>query len=55
MDKFLAGAPVTLTIPLTDRLSNTVAALGVEFEVLDRNGVVKQARQVATVSGDLIS
>lgn len=55
MDKFLAGAPVTLTIPLQDRLGNAIAALGVEFEVLDRNGVVKQARQVATVSGDSVT
>lgn len=54
MDKFLAGAPVTLTIPLTDRLGNTVAALGVEFEVLDRAGAVKQARQAVTVSGNSV-
>lgn len=52
MDKFLAGAPVTLTIPLQDRLGNPVAATAVEFEVLDKNGVVKQARQAATVSGE---
>ena len=54
MDKFLAGAPVTLTIPLQDRLGNQVAALGVEFEVLDRAGAVKQARQAVTVSGDSV-
>ena len=54
MDKFLAGAPVTLTIPLQDRLGNTVAALGVEFEVLDRAGAVKQARQTVTVSGNSV-
>ncbi|HCJ9817248.1 TPA: hypothetical protein NWA32_004170 [Escherichia coli] len=54
MDKFLAGAPVTLTIPLQDRLGNTVAALGVEFEVLDRAGAVKQARQAVTVSGNSV-
>ena len=55
MDKFLAGAPVTLTIPLQDRLGNTVAALGVEFEVLDRAGAVKQARQAVTASGDSVN
>ena len=54
MDKFLAGAPVSLTIPLQDRLGNQVAALGVEFEVLDRAGAVKQARQAVTVSGDSV-
>ena len=54
MNKFLAGAPVTLTIPLQDRLGNTVAALGVEFEVLDRAGAVKQARQAVTVSGNSV-
>lgn len=51
MDKFLAGAPVTLTIPLTDRLGNPVAATVVEFDVRDRTGAVKQERQAATVSG----
>ena len=54
MDKFLAGAPVTLTIPLTDRLGNPVAASAVEFEVLDRTGAVKQVRQAATISGESV-
>lgn len=55
MDKFLAGAPVTLTISLQDRLGNQVAASAVEFEVLDRTGAVKQARQAVTASGDSVN
>lgn len=55
MDKFLAGAPVTLTIPLQDRLGNPVTATAVEFEVLDRHGAVKQARQAVTLGGDSVT
>lgn len=54
MDKFLAGAPVTLTIPLQDRLGNTIQATVVEFEVLDRTGAVKQARQAVVIGGESV-
>lgn len=50
MEKYLAGTPTTIIIPLADRYGNPVAATAVECEIVDGNGAVKVARAPLTMN-----
>ena len=51
MAVYLAGTPISLSIPLQDRSGNIVPAISVSYSVMDGNGAVLLDTQPITSFG----